>query len=209
VTEPPPAPDDVNDRPVSAWNVANGLTVFRLVLVPVFLVLLFVDDGDSPWWRVAAWAAFAVASVTDRIDGQIARSRGLVTDFGKIADPIADKALIGAALVGLSVLGELAWWVTIVVLVREIGVTLLRFFVIRHGVLPASRGGKLKTLLQSVAIGLLILPLTGWLHDVALLIMYVAVVVTVVTGADYVVRALRLRRSSERSAMKRARRAQR
>ena len=102
-----------------------------------------------------------MASVTDRIDGELARRRGLVTDFGKIADPIADKALIGAALVGLSLLGELPWWVTVVVLVREIGVTLLRFFVIRHGVMPASRGGKVKTLLQAVAIGLLVLPLAG------------------------------------------------
>ena len=107
-----------------------------------------------------------MASVTDRIDGEIARRRGLVTDFGKIADPIADKALIGAALVGLSLLGELPWWVTVVVLVREVGITLLRFFVIRHGVMPASRGGKVKTLLQGVAIGLLVLPLSGWLDDV-------------------------------------------
>jgi CDP-diacylglycerol--glycerol-3-phosphate 3-phosphatidyltransferase len=171
-------------------------------------MLLFADGGDNTWWRVAAWAAFAVASVTDRIDGQLARSRGLVTDFGKIADPIADKALIGAALIGLSALGELPWWVTVVVLVREIGITLLRFWVIRHGVLPASRGGKVKTLLQSVAIGLLVLPLTGVLHELALWLMYVAVVVTVVTGVDYVLRALRLRRTSERAALKRARRAQ-
>ena len=118
-----------------------------------------------------AFLAFAVASVTDRVDGELARKRGLVTDFGKIADPIADKALIGAALIGLSLLGELPWWVTVVVLVREIGVTLLRFFVIRHGVMPASRGGKVKTLLQAVAIGLLILPLGGVLHAVALLVM--------------------------------------
>ncbi|MGZ4593349.1 MAG: CDP-diacylglycerol--glycerol-3-phosphate 3-phosphatidyltransferase [Actinomycetes bacterium] len=200
---------DITHHPVSAWNIANALTVTRLVLVPVFLVLLLHDDGQNDLWRVAAWFVFAVASVTDRIDGQIARRRGLVTDFGKIADPIADKALIGAALVGLSVLDELAWWITIVILVREIGVTLLRFFVIRHGVMPASRGGKVKTLLQAVAIGLLVLPLEGWLHEVALLVMYVAVVVTVVTGVDYVHRALRLRRTSERAALKRARRAQR
>ena len=107
----------------SAWNVANALTILRLVLVPVFLVLLFHDDGHDDAWRVLAFLAFAVASVTDRIDGEIARKRGLVTDFGKIADPIADKALIGAALIGLSLLGDLPWWVTVVVLVREIGVT--------------------------------------------------------------------------------------
>jgi CDP-diacylglycerol--glycerol-3-phosphate 3-phosphatidyltransferase len=194
---------------VSVWNVANALTLLRLALVPVFLLALFHGDGDDAAWRVSAWLAFAVASVTDRVDGEIARRRGLVTDFGKIADPIADKALIGAALVGLSLLDELAWWVTVVVLVREVGITLLRFFVIRHGVLPASRGGKVKTLLQAVGIGLLVLPLGGVLHDIALLIMYLAVVVTVVTGADYVARAVRLRRTSQRALLKRARRAER
>jgi CDP-diacylglycerol--glycerol-3-phosphate 3-phosphatidyltransferase len=198
------------DRPVaSSWNIANALTVLRLLLVPVFLVLLFHDDGHDAVWRVLAWVAFAVASVTDRIDGELARRRGLVTDFGVIADPIADKALIGAALIGLSLLGDLPWWITVVILVREIGVTLLRFFVIRHGVMPASRGGKAKTLLQAVAIGLLVLPLGGVLEDVAMLIMYAAVVVTVVTGADYVQRALRLRRTSPRAELKRARRAER
>jgi CDP-diacylglycerol---glycerol-3-phosphate 3-phosphatidyltransferase len=194
----------------SSWNVANALTVLRLVLVPVFLVALFQDDGDSAAWRVAAFVAFAVASVTDRIDGELARRHNLVTDFGKIADPIADKALIGAALIGLSVLGELPWWVTVVVLVREVGVTALRLVVIRHGVMPASRGGKVKTMLQSLAIGLLVLPTTGWLEAVALLVMAVAVIVTVVTGVDYVLRALRLRRTSARtSARNEARRASR
>jgi CDP-diacylglycerol---glycerol-3-phosphate 3-phosphatidyltransferase len=195
-------------RPVaSSWNIANALTVLRLALVPVFLVLLFHDDGDDAVWRVMAWAVFALASVTDRIDGELARRRGLVTNFGVIADPIADKALIGAALIGLSLLDELPWWITVVILVREVGVTLLRFFVIRHGVMPASRGGKAKTLLQAVAIGLLVLPLGGVLEDLAMLIMYAAVVVTVVTGVDYVARAVRLRRTSERTVLKRARRA--
>ena len=192
------------DRRVSAWNIANALTVARLVLVPVFLLALFQDGGEDPWWRVTAWFAFAVASVTDRVDGELARRRNLVTDFGKIADPIADKALIGAALIGLSVLGELPWWVTAVVLVREVAVTALRLVVIRHGVLPASRGGKLKTLLQSVAIGLLVLPTEGWLSTVALAVMGVAVVVTVVTGVDYVLRAARLRRTSARTERKQA-----
>jgi CDP-diacylglycerol---glycerol-3-phosphate 3-phosphatidyltransferase len=136
---------------------------------------------------------FVVASMTDRFDGDLARRRGLVTDFGKIADPIADKALTGTALVGLSALGELPWWVTVVVLVREIGVTLLRFWVIKHGVIPASRGGKVKTALQVLAIGLYILPLEGAAHAVAQAVMAAAVIVTVVTGADYVLRALRLR----------------
>jgi CDP-diacylglycerol--glycerol-3-phosphate 3-phosphatidyltransferase len=191
-------------RRVSTWNLANALTAFRLVLVPVFAVLLMHDGGDRPGWRVAAFAAFAVASVTDRFDGELARRRGLVTDVGTIADPIADKALTGAALVGLSALGELAWWVTVLVLVREIGITVLRFVVIRHGIMPASRGGKVKTFLQGLAIGLYVLPLDGAAHTVAATVMAVAVVVTVVTGLDYLMRAARLRRTSERTARKRA-----
>ena len=192
---------------VSTLNIANAVTVARALLVPVFAVLLLHDGGDDRSWRVAAWAAFAVASVTDRIDGHLARSRGLVTRFGQVADPIADKALTGAALIGLSALGELPWWVTVLVLLREVGITLLRFFVIRHGIIPASRGGKLKTLLQGLAIGLYVLPLTGVLASARAVVMTAAVVVTVVTGADYVVRALTLRRTSDRAAMKRARRA--
>lgn len=191
----------------STWNIANALTVLRLALVPFFAAALLVDDGNRAGWRVTAWALFALASWTDRLDGQLARSRNLVTSFGKLADPIADKALTGTALVGLSLLGELAWAVTALVLVREVGVTLLRFWVIRHGVIPASRGGKLKTLLQGVAIGLYVLPLSGLLASSRAVVMVLAVVITVVTGVDYVARALTLRQTSERAAMKRARRA--
>ena len=179
---------------VSAWNVANGLTVIRLFLVPVFAVTLLHAHGESRGWRVAAWGIFAVASLTDRFDGEIARRRGLVTDFGKLADPIADKALVGTALIGLSSLNLLSWWITVVMLIREVGVTVLRFWVIRHGVISASRGGKVKTLLQSVAIGLYVLPLNSFLHDIAVVIMFAAVVVAAITCADYVVRAIRLRR---------------
>jgi CDP-diacylglycerol--glycerol-3-phosphate 3-phosphatidyltransferase len=186
-------------------NIANGLTLVRLLLVPVFVVLLFIHGGHSPGWRVWSCLVFATATVTDLVDGDLARSRGLVTDVGKVADPIADKALTGAALVGLSVLGDLAPVVTIVILVREIGVTALRFFVIRHGVIPASRGGKVKTLLQNVAIGFYVLPLTGWAATARYWLMLVAVVVTIATGVDYIARAVTLRRTSERSAMKRAR----
>jgi CDP-diacylglycerol--glycerol-3-phosphate 3-phosphatidyltransferase len=193
----------------STWNIANALTVFRLVLVPLFVLALFADGGHQVGWRWAAWGVFAVASYTDRIDGQLARSRNLVTSFGKLVDPIADKALIGAALIGLSLLDELPWWITVLVLVREVGVTLLRFWVIRHGVIPASRGGKLKAFLQAVAIGLYVLPLSGWLGTGRAVVMAVALVVTVVTGIDYVARALTLRQTSERAAMKRARRAAR
>lgn len=175
-------------------NLANFLTGVRLILVPVFLVLLFVGDGHETGWRVAAFAVFAVAVITDRFDGALARSYGMVTEFGTLADPIADKALIGAALIGLSVLGDLPWWITAVILVREIGITVLRLAVLRHGVIPASRGGKLKTLVQAVAIGLFVLPLHSWPGSwltVAWVIMWAAVVLTVLTGADYVISAIR------------------
>ncbi len=175
------------------WNVANFLTMVRIVLVPVFVACLFAG-GTA--WRLAALATFCVASLTDLLDGRLARSRGLVTDFGKIADPVADKALTGAALISLSALGELPWWVTGVIMFRELGVTALRFAVIRRGVIAASRGGKLKTLLQVIAICLYVLPGSlsppGIVRD---LFMAAAVVVTVVTGVDYVLQAMRLRRS--------------
>jgi CDP-diacylglycerol---glycerol-3-phosphate 3-phosphatidyltransferase len=189
----------------STWNVANALTGLRVVLVPVFAVLLLHEDGRSTSWRVAAFVAFAVASLTDRFDGELARRHGLVTDVGKIADPIADKALTGTALVGLSLLGELPWWVTVLVLVREFGVTALRFAVIRHGVLPASRGGKVKTSLQVLAIGLYVLPLGGAPHTLAEAVMAAAVVVTLGTGLDYCLRAARLRRNSARTLARRRR----
>ncbi|MBV2363118.1 CDP-diacylglycerol--glycerol-3-phosphate 3-phosphatidyltransferase [Streptomonospora nanhaiensis] len=184
--EPAPAPP-----PVPLWNIANILTITRLVMVPLFVVFMFLEH---PAWRFAAFAVFVVAAITDRVDGEIARRRNLVTDFGKIADPIADKALTGAALVVLSLLGELWWWVTIAILVREWGVTALRFAVIRHGVIPASRGGKLKTVLQVVAISVYLFPLPEPLTVVAHVVMAAALVVTLWTGGDYVVQALRLRR---------------
>ncbi|SEG61432.1 CDP-diacylglycerol--glycerol-3-phosphate 3-phosphatidyltransferase [Thermomonospora echinospora] len=189
--EPAAVPGPEPAAPPSVYNVANLLTLVRILLVPVFVWLLFVDGTG---WRVAAFVVFAVASVTDKIDGDLARKYDLVTDFGKIADPIADKALTGAALIGLSVLGELWWWVTAVILAREIGITLLRLVVIRYGVIPASKGGKLKTLLQVVAIGLFLLP--GPLDPLRWATMAAAVAVTVVTGVDYVVQAWRLRRAA-------------
>jgi len=182
---------------VSVWNVANALTVFRLVLVPFFALALFASDGESHGWRIVACLVFVVASFTDLVDGDIARKRGLITEFGKLADPIADKALIGTALVSLSMLGDLNWWITVVILFREVGVTLLRFWVIRHGVIPASRGGKVKTMLQALGIGLLVLPLSGLGHAIAVTVMAVAVVLTVITGLDYISRAFRLRRLSQ------------
>jgi CDP-diacylglycerol--glycerol-3-phosphate 3-phosphatidyltransferase len=195
-----------SSRPVSVWNLANALTALRLLLVPVFGWLLLAEGGDDTGWRIAAAVTFFVASMTDRLDGDIARSRGLVTDVGKIADPIADKALTGTALVGLSLLGELPWWVTVVVLVREIGITLMRFVVIRHGVMPAGRGGKVKTAVQGLAIVLYVLPLSGSAHVVATIVMACAVVLTVATGMDYVAQAYRLRSTSERTRLRALRR---
>ncbi|MFF5187766.1 CDP-diacylglycerol--glycerol-3-phosphate 3-phosphatidyltransferase [Streptomyces sp. NPDC000345] len=178
----------------SVWNIANLLTMLRLILVPGFVMLMLADGGYDPAWRSFAWAAFAIAMITDLFDGHLARTYNLVTDFGKIADPIADKAIMGAALICLSSLGDLPWWVTIVILGRELGITLMRFLVIRYGVIPASRGGKLKTLTQGVAVGMYILALTGWLATLRWWVMAAAVVLTVVTGLDYVRQAIVLRR---------------
>ncbi len=175
---------------VGLWNVANVLTMVRIFLVPVFVACL-LTGGTA--WRLIALAIFCVASLTDLLDGRLARSRGLVTDFGKIADPVADKALTGAALICLSALGELPWWVTGLIMFRELGVTVLRLVVIRRTVMAASRGGKAKTLLQVIAICLYVLPDSlsppGIIRG---LVMAVAVAVTVVTGVDYVLRAMRL-----------------
>ncbi|MFF0164108.1 CDP-diacylglycerol--glycerol-3-phosphate 3-phosphatidyltransferase [Streptomyces sp. NPDC005263] len=178
----------------SVWNIANFLTMLRLLLVPGFVALMLAEGGYDPAWRSLAWAAFAIAMITDLFDGHLARTYDLVTDFGKIADPIADKAIMGAALVCLSALGDLPWWVTAVILGRELGITLLRFLVIRYGVIPASRGGKLKTLTQGVAVGMYVLALTGWLATLRFWVMAAAVVLTVVTGLDYVRQAIVLRR---------------
>ncbi|MET9764977.1 CDP-diacylglycerol--glycerol-3-phosphate 3-phosphatidyltransferase [Streptomyces sp. NPDC006372] len=178
----------------SVWNIANLLTMLRLLLVPAFVALMLADGGYDPAWRSLAWAAFAIAMITDLFDGHLARTYNLVTDFGKIADPIADKAIMGAALICLSGLGDLPWWVTGVILGRELGITLLRFLVIRYGVIPASRGGKLKTLTQGVAVGMYVLALTGWLATLRWWVMAAAVVLTVVTGLDYVKQAIVLRR---------------
>jgi CDP-diacylglycerol---glycerol-3-phosphate 3-phosphatidyltransferase len=211
---PDPAATPVATPAPSSWNVANALTMCRILLVPVYGWALLVDGGDRPVMRSWAAVVLVVATATDRVDGDIARRRGLITNFGKIADPIADKTLMGMAFVGLSVLGELPWWVTVVVLVREWGVTVLRFFVIRHGVMPAGRGGKVKTTLQFFGLLLFTLPLSsfpgseGWTLA-ARLVIALAVVVTVVTGLDIALKGLRLRQTSDRSAMKRARRAAR
>jgi CDP-diacylglycerol---glycerol-3-phosphate 3-phosphatidyltransferase len=176
---------------VPVVNLPNALTVLRLLCVPVFAVLLLGSATYGDAWLVAAWAVFTAACVTDVVDGRIARSRGLVTDFGTFADPVADKALVGTALVGLSLLGTLPWWVTAVILGREVGVTALRTAVLRHGVIPASRGGKLKALSQNIAVALYVLPLAGPAAALRAPVLAVAVVATVVTGVDYALGARR------------------
>ena len=175
----------------SPWNVPNALTVLRILMVPLFGWLLLAHGGQETDWRWWATVVFVVATATDWVDGFLARRDGLITDFGKLMDPIADKALMGTALIGLSVLGLLPWWITVLILVREVGITLMRFVVIRRGVIPASRGGKLKTVLQALGLTLLIAPLGETVATIGLWVMYAAVVVTVVTGIDYVQQALR------------------
>jgi CDP-diacylglycerol---glycerol-3-phosphate 3-phosphatidyltransferase len=177
-------------------NVANALTGLRLLIIPLFVAFTVASELTDPGWRIAAALAFGVASMTDYVDGWVARRHNLVTSFGKVADPIADKALTGTALVLLSGYGVVPWWVTILIMVRELGVTALRFVVLRHGVIPASPGGKVKTLLQSLAIGWLLWPLPAALAEVGLVLVYGATALTVGTGIDYILRAVRLRRAA-------------
>ena len=189
---------------VSNWNLPNVITVVRILLAPLFFWMLLADGGADTPLRYAAAALFIVAIATDGIDGHIARSRNQVTDLGKLLDPIADKVLTGAALVGLSILLELPWWVTVIILVREVGITVFRFAVLSDRVVPASRGGKLKTLAQSIAISLALVPfpalLGDWFDWVNIVTMSIAFVLTVVTGIDYLVQAWRLGRAAKPAA---------
>lgn len=185
-------------------QLPNAITIIRILCAPVFLWLLLADagaDGALRWW---AAALFIVAIATDGIDGYLARKHDIVTDLGKLLDPIADKVLTGFALVGLSILNELPWWVTVVVLVREIGITVYRFAVVSDHVLAAAWMGKLKTVAQAVALALALLPLWAlvgeWIWWLNAATMTVAVVLTVASGVDYVVsevRAARAKRATE------------
>ncbi|MFZ0139482.1 MAG: CDP-diacylglycerol--glycerol-3-phosphate 3-phosphatidyltransferase [Aeromicrobium sp.] len=190
--------------PPSNLNIANALTVLRIVGVPVFGWLLLSEGGEDVGFRLWAFVAFILLMITDRIDGDIARSRGLVTNFGKLADPIADKALTGMAFVGLSIIGVLWWWVTIVLLVREWGITLMRFVIKKYGVMPASQGGRIKTTLQAVAIGGYLLPLEIWDNTFSQVLrwathvtMAAAVAITLVTAVQYVRDAVAMRREQK------------
>jgi CDP-diacylglycerol--glycerol-3-phosphate 3-phosphatidyltransferase len=180
------------DTPASTGNVANIVTVIRIFMAPAFIWLLLADNGALGPVRYVAASLFVVAIVTDTVDGLLARRQNLVTDFGKILDPIADKVLTGGALVTLSILNELWWWVTIVILIREFGITIFRFAVIRRRVLPAVASGKLKTVLQAVAISFLLFPfwtvVGTWELWVGWVLMGAAVILTVVSGADFFVK---------------------
>lgn len=199
--EHPLPPDHAADKPTttSVWNVANALTALRLLAVPLLGYLLLQDSQDS---RNLATLVFLLASLTDLLDGFAARKFGLITTLGKVADPIADKFLTGVALLGLSYLGALPWWVTIVIIAREICVTLLRFWVIEHGVISASRGGKTKTLLQIVAISMYLYvwpegaseSFTNFWDFAKISVMTLAVVLTITTAIAYIRKALQLRR---------------
>lgn len=191
------------EQPVPTLNIANVLTTLRIIMVPFFVWALLADNSQQGVWRWVAVAVFAVAMYTDKLDGDLARSRGLITNFGKIADPIADKLLTGSALVCFSIIGELPWWVSIVILVREWGITALRFAVIKYGVIAADMGGKIKTVLQAVVIILYLLPITHvieWLHTLAWILMLLTVAITVITGLDYILKAYRLWAAARREA---------
>lgn len=199
-------------REVSNWNVPNVLTVARIISVPFFAWALLTDGGHNATWRLVAWAIFALAMITDKIDGDLARKHGLITNFGKIADPIADKAITGMAFIGLSVVGEIWWWVTIVVLVREWSITFVRLAVVSKIVLAADRVGKWKTFIQGIALGGLVLPLrdpnapTWWhtpgdvLHWAFEICLAVAFALTIWAGVQFYASVWRQRHNLARSA---------
>lgn len=190
------------DTQASLGNVANIVTVARILMAPAFVWLLLADAGEQGVLRYVAAGLFVLAIVTDSVDGLLARRQNLVTDFGKLVDPIADKILIGGALVALSLLGELPWWVTVVILVREIGITVYRFIALRDRVIAASIWGKLKTVVQAVAIGVALVPfwtfLGDWVHLVNTVLMSAAVLLTVGSGVEYLVQAARAGRPANR-----------
>jgi CDP-diacylglycerol--glycerol-3-phosphate 3-phosphatidyltransferase len=186
---------------VSAGNLANLITVLRIAMAPVVLWLLIVDGGEWGTWRIIAAVLFLLAISTDGVDGALARRRNLITNAGIILDPVADKALTGAAFIGLALVAELPWWVVAVVLGREILITLFRLIMLPKRVIPASRGGKAKTLSQAIALGSWLTPtwlvLGEWVWVLNDYLMGVAVVLTVITGIDYLVRGARAPRSAD------------
>lgn len=192
---------------MSVWSVPNLITYLRILFVPALVAALIMDAGEHGSWRWVAAAIFIVGIASDAVDGYLARSRNLISNVGKLLDPIADKAITGTTMVMLSILGELPWWVTSVILVRELGITIWRLIEARRIVLPAGRGGKLKTVVQALALSLALLPLPAllgdWMHWVNTVFMGAALILTVWSGADYLVRAYwkneRIRPNAEES----------
>jgi CDP-diacylglycerol--glycerol-3-phosphate 3-phosphatidyltransferase len=171
-------------------NLPNALTVFRILALPFCAWALFQKDGEDPTWQIIAWSSFFIVGMTDVLDGRIARKRNQISNFGIILDPIADKAFIATALIGLSILGKIPWWVTAIILIREIGVTILRFAVIKREVISANRGGKLKSLIQNFSVGFYILPLPTYLFLPRDILLGIAIALTVWTGIEYFRNAL-------------------
>jgi CDP-diacylglycerol--glycerol-3-phosphate 3-phosphatidyltransferase len=169
-----------------AFITPNFITVMRLLFVPVGAYTLFKNGGDDPTWQYISWCVFFVLGLSDVLDGKLARSRGTITKFGEFLDPVADKVMIGAAMISLSILGRMPWWITIVILGREIGITLLRLAIIRRGVIAANKGGKIKATFQSFGVGFYVLPLPTWLFWFRDGFMAIAIALTIVTGAYYV-----------------------
>lgn len=179
---------------MSNLNLPNFLTIIRILAVPFCTYALFKEHGESTTWQIIAFIGFFAVGVTDFADGRIARSRKQITPFGEFMDPIADKVAVGAALISLSILGRLWWWVTILILVREIGITIMRLTIIRTVVVPASKGGKAKTLFQGFGLLFYILPLPSWLFIPRDIFMAIAVLLTIVTGVDYLRAIKRIKR---------------
>ncbi|MFM8205158.1 MAG: CDP-diacylglycerol--glycerol-3-phosphate 3-phosphatidyltransferase [Actinomycetales bacterium] len=176
-------------------NLPNSLTIFRILALPFCAWALFKEGGDDPTWQIIAWTSFFLVGLTDILDGRIARKRNQVSSFGAILDPIADKAFIGTALVGLSILGKIPWWVTALILFREIGITIFRLAIVNRKVISANRGGKIKSLLQNFSVGFYILPLPESLYLPRDILLGVAIVLTIATGLDYLRNALEKNKS--------------
>ncbi len=172
-------------------NLPNALTIFRILALPFCAYALFKNGGDDDSWRIIAFTLFFIVGLSDILDGRIARSRNQITEFGKLLDPIADKAMLATASIGASILGMLSWWVTAIFLIREVAVTILRFAVIKKGVIPASKGAKVKTFFQSFGVGFYILPLPAYLNLPRDIFMTVAIYLTISTGVTYFRKALK------------------
>ena len=172
-------------------NLPNALTIFRILALPFCAYALFKNGGEDDSWRIIAFTLFFIVGLSDILDGKIARSRNQITEFGKLLDPIADKAMLATASIGASLLGMLSWWVTGIFLIREVAVTILRFAVIKKGVIPASKGAKVKTFFQSFGVGFYILPLPSYLNLPRDIFMAVAIYLTISTGVTYFRKALK------------------